>query len=96
MAKKTFKGTAPEIKANPALSFITESVTDPMFTGEQRETKSKRLNLLVKPSLYRNMEKIATMERISTNELINRVLESYVNSHSDTIERYNDTFKGDK
>ena len=95
MAKKSFKGTAENIKAAPALSFISEVATPAIDDG--RETKSKRLNLLIKPTLYRNIEKIATMERVSTNELINRVLDQYAGDRVDLIEKYNETFtEGDK
>ena len=91
MAKKTFKGTADTVKTAPALSFISE-VAAPIVTTEGKETKSKRLNLLIKPTLYRNIEKIATMERISTNELINRVLEQYAREQADAIAKYDTTF----
>lgn len=90
MAKKTFKGTAAEIKTSPALSFITETTTP---TTTDKEIKSKRLNLLIKPTIYKDIEKIATMERISTNELINRVLEQYSTEQADLIKKYNDTFR---
>lgn len=91
MAKKTFKGTAETLKTAPALSFISE-VSAPIITTEGKETKSKRLNLLIKPTLYRNIEKIATMERTSTNELINRVLEQYAREQAETIVKYDTTF----
>ena len=90
MAKKTFKGTVEHIKTAPALSFISEIGTPTADDG--REIKSKRLNLLIKPTLYKNIEKVATMERISTNELINRVLEQYSKDKSELIAKYNETF----
>lgn len=90
MAKKTFKGTAEHIKSAPALSFISEAA--PVIADDDREIKSKRLNLLIKPTLYKNVEKIATMERISTNELINRVLEQYTVEQAELITKYNETF----
>ena len=91
MAKKTFKGTAEHIKAAPALSFISE-IGAPI-ADDGREIKSKRINLLIKPTLYKNIEKVATMERISTNELINRVLEQYAREQADVIAKYDETFK---
>ncbi len=42
------------------------------------ETKSKRLNLLVKPSVLKEATKIAAKYGISVNELINRLLEGVV------------------
>lgn len=96
MAKKSFKNTSTEVRANPALSFITEPQTDRKEPERSRagETKSKRLNLLIKPSIAKDIEKIATMKRVSTNELINTVLEDYRNANSELLEKYNTTFEG--
>lgn len=44
---------------------------------EYIETKSKRLQLLVKPSLHRAMQKKAAAMGVSVNELVNLVLEAY-------------------
>ncbi len=44
------------------------------------ETRSKRLNLLVKPSVLKEVTKIAQKYGISVNELINRLLEACVNN----------------
>lgn len=44
---------------------------------ESRETKSRRLQLLVYPSIYKALEKEAKKRKISVNELINRVLEKH-------------------
>jgi len=59
----------------------------------QIESKSKRLNLLVYPSLLEDLKKIATMERKSVNDLINTVLLNYAYKNKDQIERYDDIFK---
>lgn len=56
------------------------------------ESKSKRLNLLVYPSLLEDLKKIATMERKSVNELINTVLLNYADKNKDQIERYDGIF----
>ena len=45
---------------------------------KQRETKSKRVQLLVKPSVYQSISDIADVEGISVNELINIVLERII------------------
>ena len=57
------------------------------------ETKSKRLNLLVYPSLLEDLKKIATMNRISVNELINEVLSEFAEKESRTISRYEKYFE---
>lgn len=82
--KKTFKD-------NPALQFISsptssaEVKTAPEFdTGVPMkrnplyiETRSKRLNLLIQPSLHAKLKDIAAQQEVSINELIHNVLEKY-------------------
>ena len=58
-----------------------EEIKKDIFTvsiKKQRETKSKRVQLLVKPSVYQAVSDIADEEGISVNELINIVLERIV------------------
>lgn len=52
----------------------THMYTDKLPT---KETKSKRLNLLIYPSTHENLERLAEMQAIKVNELINRVLKEY-------------------
>ena len=56
------------------------------------ETKSKRLNLLVKPSFVENIAKIATMEKRSSNDLINSILEEYIEKNQDVIKKHDKVF----
>ena len=58
-----------------------EEIKKDIFTvsvKKQRETKSKRVQLLVKPSVYQSISDIADVEGISVNELINIVLERII------------------
>ena len=48
------------------------------FRLEEKELKSKRVLLLIKPSLYEKIQKKAKGYDISANELINQVLEQAV------------------
>ena len=89
MAKKTFKQAQPT--ASPAMSFITSAQAQEQGAG-QEENKSKRYNLLIYPSLHEDLSKIAAMQRISVNELMNRALEGYRDEHKQLIEKYNQTF----
>lgn len=41
------------------------------------ETKSRRLQLLMQPSLYRNLKAIAEHKGISVNELVHSALDEY-------------------
>lgn len=94
MAKKDFSNIT-----NPALQFITGADTQAAPTThntqgtQETETKSKRLNVLLRPALHQALKKIATMQERSVNDLINDVLGDYAVSEAETIERYNEVFK---
>lgn len=86
---------------NPASRFITQPNTDnkqhtpntdtaPNTADE--ETKSKRLNLLVKPSVYEQFKKVATMQQDSVNNLINNIMENVVEENQEQIELYDKVF----
>lgn len=81
MAKKDFK-------SNPALQFIStqeeeQPVSKPITpTGYKVnpayiETKSKRVQLLVQPSIIDAVARIADRKGISRNEAINEALKQY-------------------
>lgn len=91
--------------ANPALQFITQptAATDPAeqaaFNGLKKgrkpsteETKSKRLNLLMLPSVYDSISKLATMQRTSVNELVNSLLQAHIKENEELLQKYNDVF----
>lgn len=58
-----------------------------------KETKSTRLNLVIKPSTAENLRKVAAMHQVSINGLINLVLEDYLTREAVTITRYNAVFE---
>ena len=80
---KTFKeGAAAAI--NPALSFITPTAPTPAAAEQEQptaapratETKSRRLQVLIKPSTHAEIKRRADLEGISVNEWINAALEA--------------------
>lgn len=84
MAKKTFRENI-----NPALQFISSTVAEtPTAPAEAPEgykinpqyieTKSKRVQLLVKPSTVEKLRARAKAEGRSLNDLINSILEENV------------------
>ena len=92
MAGKGFKDAMSNAAgSSTAAKMIARSQGDPGQAGEQ-ELKSRRLNLLLRPSVYSDIAKVATMERVSVNEIINRALEEYGNAHRDTVDAYGRTF----
>lgn len=85
MAKKDFKN-------NPALQFISsasqEEPEQPAAQTEEPpkgfklnpmyiETKSKRVQILVQPSVFETVDRIARAKGISRNEAINEALRQY-------------------
>lgn len=87
--KKSFK---TEMGRQPKSTAAASYISVPVAEGDA-ETKSKRLNLLIKPSTQLAISKIAVMRRKSTNELINNILEDYAQANSDLIDKYDATFE---
>lgn len=98
MAKKSFKN-------NPALQFISIDKDEEVEVNKEKisysnkeqksydkEVKSKRFPLTMKPSLYIELSKIASIQRMSVNSCINMVLDEYIKSHIHYIEKYDSVF----
>lgn len=88
MAKKTFKNVdnpamrfisaaeeteERDIRTEQAPSASTLKGFTPRT--EKAETKSRRLQLLLKPSVYEGIKQIAEDSALSVNDLINQILE---------------------
>ncbi len=92
MAKKGFKDT------NPALQFISPPTHNTHNTQEApsaEERKTKRLNLLLRPSVLADLTKIARMKETSVNDLINSIVEDYRDREREVIDKYNSVFAKD-
>lgn len=61
--------TAPEVEQEPAVPMKL----NPLYI----ETKSRRLQLLIQPSLHRKLKGRATAQGVSLNELIHTALREY-------------------
>jgi hypothetical protein len=59
---------------------------------KMNETKSKRLNLLVRPGMLKEFAKIAYMQQTSVNDLINRLIAEHNEKEAGTIRQYNRLF----
>ena len=57
-----------------------------------RERKTKRLNLLIQPSLIDSLNKVAYMKRSSVNDLINTLIKDYVEKEADAVTQYDNLF----
>lgn len=88
MTGKDFTSKAKE-PFNPALAFITQqpeaapepATTEPAtITPMKRlyvETKSKRVQLLMQPTLHKRLKRLANEQGLSFNEFIHSTLEAY-------------------
>ena len=105
MAKKSFNDiTNPALQFMTQPEGERTAATEPTdkaadFKGLKRgrkpsteETKTKRLNLLMLPSVCDDLNKIAAMKRSSVNELINSILKDYVTENADLISKYDEVF----
>lgn len=73
-----------------ALAYITQPEAEPETittttpsekTKASKETRSRRVGLLMQPSLYRQLEAIAEHDGISVNELIHLTMEQTAAQH---------------
>lgn len=64
-------------------------------TRQTREAKSKRIQLLIKPSVHKSLNKIATMKQASLNSLANDIFEEYVLENGSLIQKYDEIFGED-
>jgi len=82
MATKSFKGQIE----NPAMTFISKPTDTGMPTkdepapvkesgyGYRGEARSKRIQVLLKPSTYARLKARAVADGVSVNEVINNIL----------------------
>jgi predicted HicB family RNase H-like nuclease len=89
MSKKNFKnefnpamqfisGTENQEQAQPPETEKTEKLVIPMKRNPLYvETRSKRLQLLMQPSLHKKLKDIADQKQESINEIIHTVLDQY-------------------
>lgn len=54
---------------------------------ENRELK-KRVSLSLRPSVYERIQKIAYVQRKSTSELLENIMEKYINEHNKDLSEY--------
>ena len=67
----------------------------PNTDNMNKERKSKRFSLLLRPSILVALNKIARMENNSPTDIINTVLEDYIKTQSALIEKYETLFDED-
>lgn len=88
------KEKQPDYTDNTHTTSSTQNTQELDLTTKKQETKSKRLNLLIQPSLHQELTKIAYVQRVSLNELILRASREYAAAHQDAVRKY-DEFTGE-
>lgn len=110
MSKKIFKENPPlQLTGTTAYEYTrntdnTSNMDDTLYETkaqnthiiEKQERKTKRLNLLLQPSMLEDLSKIAYMKQTSVNDLINSVLKSYTKAETAVIAKYNGIFDGNE
>jgi len=78
---KSFKESAQNALSNPAMQFITAPAAprtpepEPQSAAPAKECKSRRLQLLIKPSIHEAIKERAAQNGTSVNDWINGALE---------------------
>lgn len=78
---KSFKESAQNALSNPAMQFITAPAVprtpepEPQSATPAKECKSRRLQLLIKPSIHEAIKERAAQNGTSVNDWINGALE---------------------
>lgn len=73
-----FISSMPQEDTTAAATESAEGFTVPEGYKLIRESKSKRLQLLVTPTIAANLKTAAAVEGISLNELCNRIFEEFL------------------
>lgn len=93
-------------KKNPAMAYISSANADNNVGKNEvaeekkpkksrttdKETKSKRFNLVLQPSSKKDIKKIARMKGISSNEQICRLVEECIKENQDLIRKHDEIF----
>jgi len=66
------------------------------YNANMDETKSRRLNLLIRPTLLEEFSKVAHMNRTSMNDLINRLIADCTEKEAKAIRAYNRMYGSDR
>jgi hypothetical protein len=59
---------------------------------KDREVKSKRINVLILPSIADKLKKVSAIKRTSVNDLINTYLNERLDQETDALRRFNEVF----
>lgn len=78
-ARKTDPAAKQENKGEQQISFSVNN--------KKEERRSQRVQLLVKPSVVKQVKKIAKSNGVSMNDLVNQLLEAYCNSQKGAEEK---------
>jgi len=60
---------------------VAKIIEDPIASNIFFESKSKRFNMLIRPSTYDNLKRMSEIKGTSVNDLINKIVEAYIENH---------------
>ena len=83
MAKSFKKSAAEAFITNDDNNQVTPTFEIPDGFRLVRERKSERMNLLVRDNTKKALKRLAIMDGISLNELVNRIFDEYISKRED-------------
>lgn len=76
---------------DPSAPFFDNDATPAPKTGQsrkERETRSKRSNVLFTPTMYAAMQDLAAIKRTSVNGILNDLAADYIDQHQEELDQY--------
>lgn len=76
-----------ELEEEPisAVDMVKSAGVTPIAKKDKPETKSKRFNFFIYPSLFDKLQLAARIAEQSAGDLLNDIIKDYVNAHADQI-----------
>jgi hypothetical protein len=62
---------------------------------KNREVRSMRINVLIRPSIVERLKKVGAIKRKSVNDLINTYLDERLKQEADALKRFDEVFGGE-
>lgn len=78
MSKKSFTNNPAEAFITPQQPIISSKEETVKVIYQSPEARSKRINLLIQPTLHKELKKIADEKGTSVNNLIHEQLEMFI------------------
>ena len=82
--KNLFKGIDEQDRNNPAADYVTQT---PGEDKPKRELKTERIQLVIQPSLIKDIDLLADMDRMSRSKMICKACEELLERRADDLKK---------